>query len=192
MLLTTTCLILTYLISSISAAIIVSKLLGLPDPRTEGSKNPGATNVLRIGGKKAAALTFLGDGLKGFIPVLIAKLLGIEGFMLGLIAWVAILGHIFPLYYGFQGGKGVATMIGALLALSPLLGIAFLIIWIAMAKLFHYSSLSALTATVAMPVLALVLREQIMIPIILITLTILFTHRSNIERLLNGTEPKIK
>lgn len=186
-------LILAYLISSISSAIIVSKIFNLPDPRTQGSKNPGATNVLRIGGKKAAAYVFLGDALKGFIPVLIARLLSIEGFALGLVAWVAVLGHVFPIYYQFKGGKGVATTIGSLFALAPLLGVLFIGTWLIMAKLFRYSSLSALTAVVLTPFFSLLFEDfALLLPVCLITLTLLLTHHENIQRLLKGTESTIK
>lgn len=115
--------ILAYLLGSISSAIIICKVMGYPDPRTEGSKNPGATNVLRVANKTAAIMTLLGDALKGFIPVFIAKLMGLEGISLGFIALAAFIGHLFPIFFGFKGGKGVATYLGCLLGLSWLLGL---------------------------------------------------------------------
>ena len=183
-----------YLIGSISAAILVCKLLNLPDPRTQGSNNPGATNVLRIGGKKAAAIVLLGDGLKGLIPVAIGQGLGLG---VGDLVWVALaafLGHVYPIFFGFKGGKGVATFIGTLLALHLYTGLAFVATWLFVAKVLKISSLSALIATLLTPVYFYLLTEQAQASYVLalIGLWIFWTHRSNIKRLVSGEEDAIK
>jgi len=133
-----------YLMGSIASAVVVARLMGLPDPRTQGSGNPGATNVLRLGGKKAAALTLLGDVLKGVIPVLAARLAGLPETGVALVALAAFLGHLYPVFFGFKGGKGVATAFGVLVAGAPLLGLAILVTWLAVAFASRISSLSAL------------------------------------------------
>lgn len=138
--------VLGYLAGSVSTAIIVCRAMGLPDPRNEGSRNPGATNVLRLGGKKAAAITLAGDFLKGLLPVLLARLAGVEATGLALIALAAFLGHLYPIFFGFQGGKGVATAFGAILGLSAPVALAALATWLIMAFVLRISSLSALTA----------------------------------------------
>ncbi len=185
--------VIAYLIGSISSAIVVSKLLGLPDPRTSGSKNPGATNVLRLGGKKAAALTLLGDVLKGTIPVAIAVLLlepaAVAAALLG-----AFLGHLYPLYFGFVGGKGVATAIGAYLGLNILVFVGVGIIWLLVAAVSRYSSLSSMLAMLSAPVFAWLFVGE---PIVVAAAAVIFVfvvirHRTNIERLLAGNENKIK
>ena len=135
-----------YLFGSISAAIIVCRLMGLPDPRTEGSRNPGATNVARLGGKKAAALTLAGDMLKGLLPVLAAHALQAGPLVLALTALAAFLGHLYPVFFGFQGGKGVATALGVTFGLHWMIGLLTAATWLATALLFRYSSLSALVA----------------------------------------------
>ena len=152
----------------------------------------GATNVLRLGGKSAAAATLLGDVLKGFIPVLIAKLLGVSGFSLGLVAIAAFLGHLFPLFFAFKGGKGVATFLGVLLALSLWLGLAFIITWLIMAFLFRYSSLSALVASILTPVFCLLLSNNgYLFPIIFMVIILFIRHHQNISDLLDGKEGKL-
>jgi len=138
--------ILAYLLGSISSAVLVSKALGLPDPRATGSGNPGATNVLRAGGKFAAALTLLGDVAKGLIPVLLAKVAGVSTPVLALVAIAAFSGHLYPIFFGFKGGKGVATAIGVFIGLAWQLILIFAVVWIAMAAIFRYSSLAALVA----------------------------------------------
>jgi len=140
-----------YLVGSLSAAIITCRLMGLPDPRTQGSNNPGATNVLRVGGKKAAAFTLLGDAIKGVIPVLIAQWMEAPSHILALVALAAFLGHLYPVFFGFRGGKGVATAFGVLIALSWPVGLAVLGTWLLLTKLFKISSLSALIAAVLLP-----------------------------------------
>ncbi len=184
-----------YLIGSISTAIIVCKLLNLPDPRTQGSNNPGATNVLRIGGKKAAAITLIGDGVKGAIPVLIAHTLGSDLLTMTLVTLAAFLGHVYPIFFGFKGGKGVATFLGALLASNYLVGLSFVIIWIFVAKALKVSSMSALTATLLTPIIFYFLSNKDVNATYVITLTctwIFFTHKSNIQRMLSGNEKGIK
>lgn len=189
-----TLIILAYLVGSISAAIITCKLLNLPDPRTQGSNNPGATNVLRIGGKKAAAIVLLGDGLKGFLPVFIGLQFGLNQQALALIALSAFLGHVYPIFFGFKGGKGVATFIGGLLALNYLIGLAFIATWLFVAKVLKISSLSALIATLLTPIYTYFLTQEFTTTyiILIICLWIFYTHRSNIKRILSGQEGTIK
>ena len=192
MITTIICIVIAYLIGSLSSAIIVCKLFNLPDPRTQGSMNPGTTNVLRIGGKTAASLTLTGDLLKGFIPVFVSYLLGVSGFFLGLVALAALLGHIYPIFFKFQGGKGVATAAGAILALSPFSGFVAIIIWIVVAIIFHYSSLAALVAAVIVPTLiALIGDKYYLLPMLAIVAILIWRHKDNIEQLRNGTEGKI-
>lgn len=182
-----------YLLGSISAAIIVCKLMGLPDPRTQGSRNPGATNVARIGGKKAAALTLLGDMLKGLLPVLVAHALDAGALILAGTALAAFLGHLYPVFFGFQGGKGVATALGVSFGLHWPAGLAITGIWLVMAVVFRYSSLSALTAIALSPaVFYWLMPEPPVIAAMAILAVILFwRHRSNIANLLSGKENKI-
>jgi glycerol-3-phosphate acyltransferase PlsY len=182
-----------YLMGSLSTAIITCKLMGLPDPRTQGSNNPGATNVLRLGGKKAAAITLLGDALKGVIPVLIGQWMAASPQTLALIALAAFLGHLYPVFFGFRGGKGVATAFGAFVALAWPVGLALLATWLLVAKVFKISSLSALIAASLSPLYMWLLApelEFIMVSIA-IALLLIWRHRSNIQNLLRGTEGKI-
>ncbi len=183
-----------YLFGSISAAILVCRLMGLPDPRGEGSGNPGATNVLRIGGKKAAAITLLGDMLKGLLPVLAARLLGLDDPWLGLTAAAAFLGHLYPVFFGFQGGKGVATMLGTLVPLCWPAGLATPLTWLVMARLFRISSLSALIATALAPLYVWLFCHSAVLTAFTGGMTVLlfWRHRSNIRNLLAGTEGKIQ
>lgn len=181
-----------YLIGSLSSAIIVCKFLNLPDPRTTGSMNPGTTNVLRIGGKTPAMITLAGDMLKGFIPVFIAHLVGVTGFFLGLIALAAVIGHLFPIFFKFQGGKGVATSLGTFLALSPIAGIAIIITWILVAVIFRYSSLAAIVASLLAPIFMLIIADKsYFFPVLMITALLIWRHLENIKRLQAGTEGKI-
>jgi acyl phosphate:glycerol-3-phosphate acyltransferase len=185
--------LLAYVTGSLSSAIIVCKVMGLPDPRKEGSKNPGATNVLRLGGKKAAVITLLGDVLKGVVPILIARFLGVEGFFLGLIGLGAFLGHLFPIFFKFQGGKGVATSLGVVLAVSPLIGLLVVITWVLIAAIFKYSSLAALVSALLAPFYFLILNQkELFLPFLLIALILIARHYENIKRLISGTETKIK
>jgi glycerol-3-phosphate acyltransferase PlsY len=182
-----------YLLGSVSSAIVIARLFGLKDPREVGSGNPGATNILRYGGKKAAILTLLGDVLKGAVPVLIAHLLGVDSMVLALTMLAAFLGHVFPVFHGFKGGKGVATAFGALAAMNGWVGLALIGSWLVMAVITRYSSLSAITVSVLAPVYvwwfarepALILATGVM------GLMLLWRHRSNIQKLLAGTETKI-
>ncbi|MDG2353735.1 MAG: glycerol-3-phosphate 1-O-acyltransferase PlsY [Gammaproteobacteria bacterium] len=189
-----TLIICAYLVGSISAAIIVCKILNLPDPRTQGSNNPGATNVLRIGGKKAAAVVLVGDGLKGVLPVLVAQYLGINLFEMTLVAMAAFLGHVYPIFFGFKGGKGVATFIGALLALNYLVGLSFALTWLFVAKVLKISSLSALVATLLTPLYFYLLTSDLNATYVIgvICIWIFYTHKSNIQRILSGEESSIK
>ena len=184
-------LIASYLLGSVSSAIIICRILGLPDPRTEGSKNPGATNVLRIGGKKVAAFVLIFDGLKGAMPVLLAHYFGLSLFELTIILLSAFLGHVFPIYYGFKGGKGVATYLGGLIGLNFFVGLTFSIIWLIVAKVIKVSSIAALTATLLSPIYFYFITTHDMkatLIIFLINLFIYFTHRENIRRIMNGEE----
>lgn len=188
-----TLIVVAYLLGSLSTAIIVCKIMGLPDPRTIGSKNPGATNVLRTGSKKAAALTLFGDFLKGLLPVLIGLSFKIEPPVLALIGIAAFLGHLYPIFFGFQGGKGVATALGVILGLSWPVALAALLTWLLMAKVFKISSLSALTAAALTPLYCWLLAPQTEYIILfsVMSLLLIWRHRSNIRNLMSGEEGKI-
>ena len=182
-----------YLVGSIASAVIVCRLMGLPDPRTEGSRNPGATNVLRLGGKKAAVITLLGDMLKGLVPVLVARLIVDSPLVLAGTALAAFLGHLYPVFFRFQGGKGVATAFGVVTGLVWPVALAMLGTWLLMAALFRYSSLSALVAAALGPVFSFLLAPELayVVALSIIALLVLWRHRSNIRNLLAGTEDKI-
>ncbi|OAM28090.1 glycerol-3-phosphate 1-O-acyltransferase PlsY [Eikenella exigua] len=186
-----------YLIGSLSFAVIVSKFYGLDDPRSYGSGNPGATNVLRSGRKKAAALTLLGDALKGLVAVLLARWLqshfGLADEVVAAVAVSVLVGHMWPLFFGFKGGKGVATALGVLLALSWPVALICAAVWLIMAFGLKISSLAALTATVISPLAAMFLVQQPswQAAIAVIAALVLLRHRSNIQNLLSGKESKI-
>jgi acyl phosphate:glycerol-3-phosphate acyltransferase len=186
-----------YLIGSISFAVVVSKLFGLADPRTYGSKNPGATNVLRTGSKKAAILTLLGDALKGWVVVFLMQWFGPRygyGTMVtALVALAAFFGHLWPLYTRFQGGKGVATALGILLALSPWLGLGVLATWLVVAYAFRYSSLAAIIASLLAPIYAFLLLgpDPRTLAVLIMCGLLLMRHSSNIKKLVEGKETKI-
>ncbi|MCK5479991.1 MAG: glycerol-3-phosphate 1-O-acyltransferase PlsY [Gammaproteobacteria bacterium] len=182
-----------YMFGSVSTAIIVCKLMGLPDPRTEGSGNPGATNVARIGGKKAAALTLVGDMLKGLLPVLIAHFMHMSPVILAATALAAFLGHLYPVFFGFQGGKGVATALGVIYGLHWPAGLLTTATWLAMAVAFRYSSLAALTAILLTPLWFLWLMPEpaIIAAMSVLTVLLFWRHRTNISNLLTGKENKI-
>lgn len=186
-------LILSYLLGSIASAILVCRVLGLSDPRAGGSGNPGATNVLRLHGKRAAIMTLAGDVLKGVIPVLLAKLLGQPAWVVAGCGLLAFAGHLFPVFFAFKGGKGVATLIGVLFASHWLIGTGFVLTWLLVAALFRYSSLAALVAALTSPAYTwYVLQELPFIICHAIMVVLLFwRHRSNIRNLLNGSEGKI-
>ncbi|MCB1865781.1 MAG: glycerol-3-phosphate 1-O-acyltransferase PlsY [Chromatiales bacterium] len=181
-----------YLAGSVSSAVIVSRMLGLPDPRTVGSGNPGATNVLRHGGKKAAALTLVGDFLKGLVPVVVASLFGLDPGELMLVALAAFFGHLYPVFFGFKGGKGVATGLGVLLGLDWRVGLATIATWLAMAAVFRISSLSALVAMGLAPLYVwLAWRDPYAAAgAVLLTTVLYWRHRSNIRNLLGGREDR--
>jgi glycerol-3-phosphate acyltransferase PlsY len=187
-----TLLIIAYLLGSVNSAVIVCKLMELPSPNTTGSKNPGATNVLRIGGKKAAAFTFTGDALKGIIAVLIGHFMNQNEAFLCWIGLAAVIGHIFPIFFKFKGGKGVATAIGASIAIEPILGICIMLTWFVIAMVFRYSSLAAIIAFLASPAFAgYFLGQDTIAPFAIIAVLIIIKHKQNIKRLLNGTESRI-
>lgn len=193
MIIDTAFIILGYLMGSISTAIIVCRVLGLPDPRTEGSHNPGATNVLRLGGKKAAAITLSGDFIKGLIAILLARIAGASEFGLAAVALAAFLGHLYPVFFRFQGGKGVATAFGVILGLSPWVGLAAFVTWLIMAITVRISSLSALTAAILSPLYLwwFELPNSYVLAVLIMVLLLIWRHRSNIRKLLAGTEDKI-
>jgi len=182
-----------YLLGSISSAIIVCRLMGLPDPRTQGSNNPGATNVLRIGGKKAAAITLVGDSLKGVLPMVAGHVLDLGPEGLAATGLAAFLGHLYPVFFGFQGGKGVATALGVQIGLWWPIGLSVAALWLFMAKVVRISSLSALVSMGLAPAIvwwfwpepSLVMAQAV------ITLILFWRHRSNIRNLITGSEGRI-
>ena len=191
-----------YLIGSISFAVIVSRLVGLNDPRTYGSKNPGATNVLRSGNKAAAVATLLLDMGKSWLPVLLVrcygKPYGLEEGTMALVGLSAFVGHLYPVFFKFVGGKGVATALGVLLAINPFLGLATGLTWLIMVYFFRYSSLAALTAAVLVPVyyilgdgLAWYLDNGVLLALSLISMLLIYRHLENISRLIKGTESRL-
>ncbi|KTD73970.1 glycerol-3-phosphate 1-O-acyltransferase PlsY [Legionella tucsonensis] len=186
--------VLAYLMGSICSAVIVCKACSLPDPRTEGSKNPGATNVLRIAGKQYAAMVMIADLLKGTIPVLIAKILGAGPATVGFTALAAVIGHMYPVFFDFKGGKGVATAIGALLGFHFIVGILVVATWSIVAKFSRYASLASITAIGFAPFYSLLLIQHldIFLPIFIMALLIVYKHNENIVRLIDKKEPKIK
>lgn len=182
-----------YLLGSISAAIVTARLLGLKDPREVGSRNPGATNILRYGGKLAAVAVLLGDALKGVLAVLVARFITDDPWTIALTGGAAFLGHLYPVFFHFRGGKGVATAFGVWLAIAPITGVLMLVTWAAMAALFRYSSLAALVAIAAGP---LYLWWLAPVPAFLwvmaaMALLLFYRHRTNIANLLAGRESKI-
>jgi acyl phosphate:glycerol-3-phosphate acyltransferase len=183
--------IIAYLLGSLCSAILVSKFMDLPDPRLEGSKNPGVTNVLRLSGKRPALIVLIVDGLKGFIPVLLGHMVGLSPFALGLIALIALLGHVYPIYFRFQGGKGVATSIGAMFGLNFFVGIFALITWGIVAYLTKYASLAAVVTAILLPIYVLFARVGYFLPVLIMAIILIWRHWANIERLRAGTETKI-
>ena len=179
-----------YLLGSVSSAIIVCRVMGYPDPRTIGSGNPGATNVMRQGGKTAAVITLLGDVLKGLIPVLIAKFFGASLAVQLLVAMAAFIGHLYPVFFSFKGGKGVATAVGVLLGLNLLVALAAISVWLAMFAIKRISSLSALTTTALSPLYVWLIThsKEFLLFSILMAVLIFWRHRSNIQKLIAGTE----
>ena len=194
--------LLAYLLGSLSFAVIVSAVMGLNDPRSYGSKNPGATNVLRSGNKVAAAATLLLDGLKGWLPVVLVKWLGADHGLgdgtVALVGLTAFLGHLYPVFFQFKGGKGVATAAGVLLGVSGFLGLATLMTWLIVAYFSRYSSLAALAAAVFAPFFYLLgdrvvwyVDKGILVVLVTISVLLVYRHRQNITKLIKGTETKL-
>jgi glycerol-3-phosphate acyltransferase PlsY len=191
-----------YLVGSLSFAVIVSRLMGLKDPRTFGSKNPGATNVLRSGSKAAAAVTLLLDGVKGFLPVFLVRWFGrpygLEEGTMALVGLAAFLGHLWPVFFRFQGGKGVATFIGVVFGIDPWLGLATAVTWLLIAFFFRYSSLASLVSAVFAPVyyllgdrLAWYAERPVAVALFAMALLLAWRHRANIQRLMEGKESRL-
>ncbi len=191
LILTLVMIVAAYLIGSISSAILLCKALGLPDPRTVGSQNPGATNVLRIASKGAALTVLMLDVLKGTIPVWGAYFLKVEPLYLGVVGVAACLGHMYPIFFGFKGGKAVATALGTLLPIGFTLGGLLVATWIAVVKITKYSSLAAIITVSLAPFYVYLLKPLYVYPTLMLSALIIFRHRANIVRLLNGTESKI-
>lgn len=192
--------LLAYLIGSVPFAVVVSKIMGLQDPRSYGSKNPGATNVLRTGNKTAAALTLLGDAAKGWFAIWLAEQLapGISANFLALVALAVFLGHLYPIFLGFKGGKGVATALGVLVAIQPWLAVATAATWLILAIFTRYSSLAALVAAFFAPVyyvfgsgMAWQMQTPLAMAIAIIGVLLFYRHRANIGKLIKGTESRI-
>ena len=195
-------LLLGYLLGSLSFAVIISRIMGLSDPRTYGSKNPGATNVLRSGNRAAAALTLLLDAAKGWLAVMLADWLGrpygLQEGSMALTGLAAFVGHVYPIFFRFAGGKGVATALGVLLGISPLLGLATAATWLLVAWLFRYSSLAALIAALMAPAyyvlgegLAWYINARVMLALSAMSVLLLYRHAENIGRLARGTESRM-
>lgn len=180
-----------YLLGSISSAILICRILGLGDPRSEGSGNPGATNVFRLGGRIPAILVLVFDILKGTIPVYGSYFLGIEPIYLGLIGVAACLGHIFPLYFEFKGGKAVATAFGAMLPIGPGLAGLLILCWIAVVFVTGFSSLGAITAVALAPLFTWLIKPDYTLPVAMLSILIIARHKGNIVRLWKGQEGKI-
>lgn len=186
--------IIGYLIGSVQTSLILAKLFKFPDPRTQGSHNAGATNVLRTAGKNQALLTLIGDLLKGVIAVIIAMFLHAQPFFLALTALAAVIGHIFPCFFQFRGGKGVATAIGGILIISPFIAVLLVVLWLVIVFVTRYVSLASLVAAAAAPILFLVFssyRMSYFLPFLIMAGLIIWKHKENIQRLRQGTESKV-
>ena len=195
--------VLAYLLGSLSFAVIVSRVMGLSDPRSYGSQNPGATNVLRSGNKLAAIATLLLDALKGWLPVMLVKWFGndygLENGTVALVAFAAFLGHLYPVFFRFQGGKGVATALGALLGIEWLLGLATVATWLIIAYATRYSSVASMASAVFAPVFYLLgdraawyAERSVLMAIFMMSLLLVIRHRENINKLVAGKESKLK
>lgn len=182
-----------YFLGSVPFAMISSKIFGLADPRSYGSGNPGATNVLRSGNKKAALLTLIGDALKGWVAVFVAQRMGLGDNVIGLVALAVFLGHLYPIFLKFKGGKGVATAAGVMFALDPVLGLAVLGTWLAVAYISRYSSLAAVLAAAVAPLFAALMHgaSNLVVIVGVIGMALIGKHWQNIQRLLAGQESKI-
>ncbi|MDN3609028.1 glycerol-3-phosphate 1-O-acyltransferase PlsY [Vibrio ostreicida] len=183
--------IFAYFLGSISSAVLICRVLKFPDPRNVGSHNPGATNVLRVGGKKAAACVLLFDMLKGTIPVWGGYFLDIEPIVLGVIAIAACLGHMYPIFFHFKGGKGVATALGAIAPIGLSLTAMITATWLLVLIIFRYSSLAAIISVLLAPLYTWLIKPHYTLPVAMLCCLIVFRHHQNIKRLLDGTEPKI-
>lgn len=186
--------IMSYLSGSLCSAIIVCRIFKLSDPRDGGSGNPGATNVLRLHGKKYAAMVLLGDMLKGTIPILLARVVDMPTVFLGWAAMAAVAGHMFPIFFKFQGGKGVATALGCFFGMNLFLGAICLALWVIVAKVLKYSSVASIVMVLFAPIVAVITlaNSGIFLPMLLMALMIIAQHRENIQRLTKGEESKIK
>jgi acyl phosphate:glycerol-3-phosphate acyltransferase len=180
-----------YLLGSISSAVVICRLFNLPDPRDHGSNNPGATNVLRVGSKTAAIAVLLCDMLKGTIPVWFGHYIGIHSIMLGFIGIAACLGHMYPIFFHFRGGKGVATALGALSPIGLNLTASIVLTWLTIVVIFRYSSLAAVITVILTPFYTWMIKPQYTLPVAMLCCLILFRHHANIKRLVHKTEPKI-
>ena len=182
--------VMAYLMGSISTAIITCRVMDLPDPRDEGSENPGASNVYNIGGKKAAAITLVGDALKGLIPVLLGRFMGVDEIGLSLIGLAAFFGHLYPFFFSFKGGKGVATALGVILGLSWPVALVMIGTWLVVLKLFKLSSLSALVTAILTPLYVYFINGSVVYTVMVCVLSVIliWRHRSNIVKILDGTE----
>lgn len=184
--------ILAYLLGSISSAVLICRVCHLPDPRTQGSKNPGATNVLRVGGKWAAIAVLLCDVLKGMLPVWASYFLNIQPLMLGFIGLAACLGHIYPLFFHFKGGKGVATALGTMAPIGLDLTGMVMATWVVTFFFSRYSSLAAVVTSLLAPFYTWMVKPQYTIPVAMLSCLIIFRHYQNIKRLIDGSEPKVR
>ncbi len=191
LLITLALIIAAYLLGSISSAILLCKLLGLPDPRSTGSQNPGATNVLRISNKATAATVLFFDVLKGAIPVWLGYFLNLDPIALGLVAIATCLGHMYPIFFDFKGGKAVATALGVFLPIGLSLGALLVLTWITVAKVTKYSSLAAIVTVSLAPLYVYFIKPLYLYPALMLSALIIFRHKDNIMRLLNGNESKI-
>lgn len=183
--------LIAYIAGSVSSAVLVCKIRRLPDPRKEGSGNPGATNVLRIGGVSAALLVLFFDMLKGAAPAYIAYRLGIDAFWLGLIAISACLGHIYPVFFNFKGGKGVATAFGAMAPIGNDLTLSLAVSWLILVFITRLSSLAAITTAILAPIYTWYFDDRFTLPVAMLSALIVIRHKENLIRLFKGTEPKI-
>lgn len=183
-------LVCAYLLGSISSAIVLSKIMGFKDPRSEGSNNPGATNVLRIAGKKAAFVTLVGDFLKGLLPVLLAHWLEFDPLVVALAGFAAFSGHCFPIFFSFRGGKGVATAIAATVGFNWIVGAILIAIWLLFARVFKISSLAAIISFCALPVLVYWRTQNLEISTVFVAISVIliWRHKTNIQRLIRGSE----
>lgn len=186
--------VLAYLIGSVSSAILIARLFRLTDPRSVGSGNPGATNILRQGNKTAALLTLLGDVLKGVLPVLVARLLTADPVILALVGGAAFIGHVFPVFFRFHGGKGVATGLGVYLALSWPAGLSLVACWLLVAAAFRYSSLAAIVTAALSPLIAAywMPHPAYIVMAVVVAAVLLWRHKANFQRLVRGEEDKIR